>query len=152
MGVDVVRLNLAHGDHDWHRQVIRWVRDAAAACGRPLAVLADLAGPKIRIGALSEPVRLTEKHRITIAPEGQQGEGELPCTYDGLALDVRPGDRILLDDGNGAAVQRVEGLRVACSVVRGGVLHEHKGLNLPGVRVSAPALSEKDIEDLFGQE
>jgi len=144
-----VRLNFAHGNHDTHRQVIQWVRAASAACGRPMAVLADLAGPKIRIGALKEPVRLTEKHRVTIAPEGEQGEGELPSTYHGLARDVHPGDRILVDDGNmELRVQRVEGVRVACSVVRGGLLREHKGLNLPGVRVSAPALSDKDIEDL----
>jgi len=149
LGVDVVRLNFAHGTHATHRQIISWVREAAAACARPIAVLADLAGPKIRIGALPAPVPLAEGQPVVIAPEGRLRPGELPTTYAGLARDVQPGSRILLDDGlMELQVQQVEGERVACVVVRGGLLQAHKGLNLPGVRVSAPALSDKDIEDL----
>ena len=148
-GVDVVRLNFAHGSHERHREVIRRVRSAAEACGRTVAVLADLAGPKIRIGALPEPVPLTEGSTVTLAPEGEHGAGDLPCAYAGLARDVRAGHRVLVDDGTmELRVERVTGARVTCTVVRGGLLREHKGLNLPGVRVSAPALSDKDIEDL----
>ena len=149
IGIDVVRLNFAHGTHETHRQVIRWAREAADACGRPISILADLGGPKIRIGALPEPVRLSDKADVVIAPEGEHVAGELPSTYEGLARDVQPGHRILVDDGlMELRVLRVSGSRVHCRVVRGGMLKEHKGLNLPGVRVSAPALTEKDLVDL----
>ncbi|HSJ14091.1 MAG TPA: pyruvate kinase [Longimicrobiales bacterium] len=149
LGVDVIRLNFAHGNHDTHRQVIHWAREAAEACGRSIAVLADLAGPKIRIGALPAPVDLGDKSTVVIAPEGEHRGDELPTTYHDLARDVRPGDRILLDDGlMELRVDTVRGARVHCTVVRGGILQQNKGLNLPGVRVSAPSLTEKDIDDL----
>lgn len=149
LGVDVFRLNFAHGTHETHRQVIRWVREAADSCNRPMAVLADLGGPKIRIGALPAPVQLQPRASVVIAPEGQHQGDELPSQYHGLAHDVKTGDHILLDDGlMELRVDQVKGDRVHCSVLRGGLLKEHKGLNLPGVRVSAPALSEKDITDL----
>src|SRR5690606_21095283 len=99
MGVDVVRINFAHGTHDTHERVIAWTREAAAAAGKPMAVLADLAGPKIRIGALPAPVPLEEEQVVVIAPEAEATGDELPTTYDGLALDVYRGARILLDDG-----------------------------------------------------
>ncbi|HEX2168364.1 MAG TPA: pyruvate kinase [Longimicrobiales bacterium] len=149
IGVDVVRLNFAHGTHEAHGRVIQHVRDASAAVGKPLAVLADLAGPKIRIGSLLNPIRLTEHDTVVLAPEEIATGSEIPTTYPALADDVEPGNRVLLDDGlMELRVLEVEPPRVTCRVMRGGLLKDHKGMNLPGVRVSAPALTEKDIVDL----
>jgi pyruvate kinase len=140
---------MAHGSHDAHREVIRWTREAATMIGRPMAVLADLAGPKIRIGALLEPVRLGDKHTVVLAPEAVASGDELPTTYPQLASDVTAGNRILLDDGlMELRVTAVKGERVHCTVVRGGLLKSNKGMNLPGIHVSAPALTEKDLHDL----
>ncbi len=148
-GVDVVRLNMAYGSYDAHAEVIGWVRQAAASLDKPMAVLTDLAGPKIRIGALPAPLPLREDAEVVLAPEGTETGSEIPQAYPGLADDVVAGNRILLDDGAmELVVTRVEGGRVHARVVRGGLLGEHKGMNLPGVRVSVPALTEKDIADL----
>jgi pyruvate kinase len=149
LGVDVFRLNFAHGTHESHAQVVRWVREASRDIGRPLAVLADLAGPKIRIGALPESINLPDRHTVVLAPEEIATGDEIPTTYAALADDVRPGDRVLLDDGlMELRVLEVRHPRVTCSVARGGLLKQNKGMNMPGVRVSAPALTEKDIRDL----
>src|SRR5690606_39474556 len=114
-----------------------------------MAILADLGGPKIRTGSLPEPINLEERGTVTLAPEEIAAGDEIPTTYDALADDVQPGNRILLDDGiMELRVREVKRPRVICTVVRGGVLKDHKGMNLPGVRVSAPALTEKDLEDL----
>jgi pyruvate kinase len=148
-GVDVFRLNMAHGTHEAHARVIRWVREASDALDKPLAILADLAGPKIRIGSLPEPVDLVDGATVVLAPEGAAAPGELPTTYTPLAQDVAPGNRILLDDGLlELRVEDVRPPRVVCRVVRGGLLKSNKGMNLPGIKVSAPALSEKDLHDL----
>jgi pyruvate kinase len=149
IGVDVVRLNFAHGTHDAHRQVVEWVREAAAAVGKPMAILADLAGPKIRIGELPEPINLSDRNTVVLAPEELASGTEIPTTYAALASDVQAGDRILLDDGiMELRVLAVEAPRVHCRVIRGGLLRQRKGMNLPGIHVSAPALTEKDIADL----
>jgi pyruvate kinase len=149
LGVDVVRLNFAHGTHEGHGRVIQYVREASVAAGRPMAVLADLAGPKIRIGSLPAPIRLTDHQRVVLAPEEIAAGDEIPTTYPALADDVSVGNRVLLDDGiMELRVLEVDKPRVVCRVIRGGLLKDHKGMNLPGVRVSAPALTEKDIEDL----
>jgi pyruvate kinase len=149
LGVDVVRLNFAHGTHESHTQVIRWVREAAEVVGKPMAILADLGGPKIRIGALAEPINLADRNSVTLAPEEIAEGDDIPTTYAALADDVRPGDRVLLDDGlMELRVMAIEGRRVHARVMRGGLLRQHKGMNMPGVRVSAPALTEKDIQDL----
>lgn len=149
IGVDVVRLNFAHGNHEAHGRVIAHVRDASASVGKPMAVLADLAGPKIRIGSLPTPIRLTEHDTVVLVPEEIATGDEIPTTYPALADDVQPGNRVLLDDGlMELRVLEIDAPRVVCRVIRGGVLKDHKGMNLPGVRVSAPALTDKDIEDL----
>jgi pyruvate kinase len=149
VGVDVVRINMAHGTHESHAEVIGWVRQAAEAVGKPMAILTDLGGPKIRIGALSAPIELRDDAELVLAPEGQEQGSEIPQAYAGLAQDVVAGDRILLDDGAmELRVTGTEGDRVRARVVRGGLLKEHKGMNLPGIRVSVPALTEKDIADL----
>lgn len=148
-GVDVFRLNMAHGTQEAHGEVIAWAREASRVLDKPIAVLADLAGPKIRIGTLPGPVTLQEGAVVILAPEEIAEPGELPTTYPDLAIDVAPGDRILLDDGIlELRVDEVAPPRVYCQVVRGGILKSNKGINLPGVRVSAPALTEKDLDDL----
>jgi pyruvate kinase len=149
LGVDVIRINFAHGEHDIVKQWIGWIREAADEVGKPMAILADLAGPKIRIGAMAESVTLIEKTYVTLAPEDVAQPRELPTTYAALALDVSPGNRILLDDGLlELRVVSVSPPRVKCEVVRGGLLRQKKGMNLPGITVSAPSLTEKDLTDL----
>ena len=149
LGVDVIRINFAHGTHEEHAQVIEYVREASATTRKPIAILADLGGPKIRIGSLPAPIQLSEKLGVVLAPEADATGDEIPTTYAGLARDVPVGGRVLLDDGLlELRVDSIQGERVHCSVMRGGLLREHKGMNLPGVRVSAPALTEKDVVDL----
>ena len=148
-GANVIRINFAHGSHEQHRQVIRWVREAAGELGLPVAVLADLAGPKIRIGAMPGPVTLLPNAVVVLAPEEVAADGELPTTYAALAADVEPGNRILLDDGKlELRVVTKHPPRLTAVVERGGELLPNKGMNLPGVRVSAPALTAKDRSDL----
>ena len=149
LGVDVIRINFAHGSHETAAKIIEWTREASAAAGKPMAILADLGGPKIRIGALPEPRRLGEKGRVVLAPEATAQGDEIPTTYAALAADVGAGDRILLDDGlMELRVAAVQPPRVVCDVLRGGLLREHKGMNLPGITISAPSLTPKDLVDL----
>jgi pyruvate kinase len=148
-GANVIRINFAHGDAEGHRQVVRWVREVADELDAPIAVLADLAGPKIRIGSMPEPVRLEPGQEVTLAPTGEALGHELPTTYPALADDVVAGSRILLDDGRlELRVLAREPPRVRAVVQRGGLLLANKGMNLPGVRVSAPALTAKDRRDI----
>jgi pyruvate kinase len=155
-GVDVVRLNFSHGEHAQHLQVMDITREIAAHLGRPIAFLQDLSGPKIRTGRLKDdkPVELRRGERVTITTdESIEGTEKLiSTTYDPLPRDVSPGDRILLDDGNlELRVVRVSLTDVECEVVDGGWLKSKKGMNLPGVKLSTPALTEKDRRDLaFG--
>lgn len=155
-GVDVFRVNFSHGSHDAHARYIAAAREAAAEHGRHVAILQDLMGPKIRIGPLpAGPITLRDGARVVLAGDEAAGrEGVIPTTYPALAQDVKPGHRVLLDDGlmelraTGTADGGLE-----CEVVHGGELHEHKGVNLPDSRVSAPAFTEKDAADLrFGIE
>ncbi len=148
-GVDVFRINFAHGSHEEHARTVRWVRETGAEMSKPVAILADLAGPKIRIGELPDPYRLEEDATVALAPEAEAQPDEIPTTYAALAQDVEVGGRVLLDDGiMELRVQEVRPPRVVCRVVRGGILQPHKGMNLPGARVSAPSLTEKDLIDL----
>ncbi|ALV36327.1 pyruvate kinase [Streptomyces sp. CdTB01] len=151
-GMDVARLNLSHGTHAEHEERYRRVRKAADETGRSVGILADLQGPKIRLGRFAEgPVLLERGDAFTITvEEGAEGDRHsCGTTYAGLAADVTAGERILVDDGKVCLeVTAVDGPRVRTRVVEGGMVSDHKGLNLPGVAVSVPALSEKDEEDL----
>jgi pyruvate kinase len=150
-GMDVARLNLSHGNYAEHEARYREVREAGDATGRAVGVLVDLQGPKIRLGTFaSGPVLLAEGDVFTITAEDVPGDAKLvSTTYRGLPGDCRAGDTILVDDGKVALrVTAVEGPRVVTRVEIGGPVSNHKGLNLPGIAVSVPALSEKDEADL----
>jgi pyruvate kinase len=151
-GMDVARLNFSHGEHSEHGRRYQEVRHAADAAGRNVAVLADLQGPKIRLGRFAEgPVEWATGERVRITVEDVEGTHDrVSTTYKELADDVRPGDRLLVDDGNVAlvAVEIENGTDVVCDVTEGGMVSNNKGLSLPGVAVSVPAMSDKDAEDL----
>ena len=150
-GLDVARLNLSHGSHADHLHSYQLVRAGSDAIGRSVGVLADLQGPKIRLGEFpGGPVLLIAGDEFTITTDDIPGDRhEASTTYQGLVDDVRAGDRILIDDGNVQVdVTGVAGTRVRTRVVVGGRISDHKGINLPGVAVSAPALTAKDQEDL----
>jgi pyruvate kinase len=156
-GVDVARLNFSHGSHEDHAQVLDRLRAASRHLGKAVAVLQDLQGPKIRTGPLKAGragVRLDPGDELVITCEGEvPGTSEMvSTTYAHLAEDVRPGDRLLVDDGLiELRVLSTDGVRARAEVVEGGTLGEHKGINLPGVALRAEALSAKDREDLaFG--
>jgi pyruvate kinase len=154
-GMDVARLNFSHGTHEDHARVASMIRAAAERLGHPVAILQDLQGPKIRTGALQDhqPVRLVDGSPVTITTRVVAGMASLlSTTYAALPDDVKVGDRILLSDGLiELSVTAVEPPDIHCEVVHGGRLGEHQGINLPGVAVSAPALTTKDREDLtFG--
>jgi len=150
-GMDVARLNRSHGDTELHEKIYHRIREASQAAGRAVAVLVDLQGPKIRLGTFVEG-----KHELavgdvfTITTEDVPGTKELvSTTHKGLPGDARVGDPILIDDGKVLVrVEAVEGPRVVTRVEVAGPVSNNKGLNLPGVAVSVPALSEKDAEDL----
>jgi pyruvate kinase len=150
-GMDVARLNFSHGAHEDHATAYRLVREASDRTGHAVAILADLQGPKIRLGTFADgPVTWETGSQVCITVENVKGTAErVSTTYKGLADDVRVGDRLLVDDGKLAlTVVRVEGPDVFCLVVEGGEVSNNKGLSLPGVAVSVPALSDKDEEDL----
>ncbi|MFG3125450.1 pyruvate kinase [Streptomyces sp. NPDC048201] len=151
-GMDVARFNLSHGTQAEHEARYQRVRKAADETGRSVGMLADLQGPKIRLGTFTEgPVLLERDDTFTITvEEGVEGDRHrCGTTYAGLAEDVSPGERVLVDDGRVCLeVTGVDGPRVRTRVLEGGMISDHKGLNLPGVAVSVPALSKKDQDDL----
>jgi len=150
-GLDVARLNMSHGTQASHGAAYSNVRAAGDASGHSVGVLVDLQGPKIRLGRFaSGPVTLAPGAEFTITGEDVPGdETEASTTYAELAGDVRSGTQILVDDGRVVLeVTGVEGPRVRTRVVTGGRVSDHKGLNLPGVRVNVPALTSKDADDL----
>lgn len=153
-GMDVVRLNFSHGTQEEHLATLKNVREAAKRTGVEVAVLQDLQGPKIRIGEFSAPfIELRAGDRFTITTDHViGGTTVVSTTYSGLTEDVRPGDALLLDDGKvRLRVLEVKRNDVICTVVIGGTLSAHKGINLPGVATSAPSFTEKDLQDLeFG--
>jgi pyruvate kinase len=150
-GLDVARLNMSHGTQAGHRHAYQAVRDASDSAGHSVGVLVDLQGPKIRLGTLATgPVRLSAGQEFTITAEEVPGDSsQVSTTYRGLPDDVGPGDRVLVDDGRIALeVVEVRGAAVRTRVIVGGVVSDHKGLNLPGVKVSVPSLTAKDQADL----
>jgi len=150
-GADVVRLNFSHGSHDDHLRNCRTAREIAAELGRPLAVMADLQGPKIRTGRLKDgPVLLEEGRRFVITTDEVPGDAERVSTnYGALPADVKADSLVLLDDGKiRLRVENINEREVITRVEHGGPLAEHKSINLPGTEVSAPSLTEKDISDI----
>lgn len=150
-GMDVARLNLSHGSYEDHTRAYERVRRASDETGRGVGILVDLQGPKIRLGNFAQgPVLLQAGQTFAITTDDVPGDDTIASTtYDGLPGDVSPGDLILIDDGRVALeATNVEGTTVFTRVVEGGRISDHKGINLPGVAVSVPAMSEKDIEDL----
>src|SRR5206468_2673980 len=150
-GMDVARLNFSHGAHAEHERVYHMVRDAAEASGRAVGVLADLQGPKIRLGRFADgPVEWHTGDTVTITADDVPGTHDrVSCTYRRLPQEVKPGDRLLVDDGKvSLEVVATEGNDIRCVVVDGGTVSDHKGISLPNVAVSVPALSDKDMADL----
>ena len=150
-GMDVARLNLSHGTREDHMQSYLAVRAASDSSGRGVGILADLQGPKIRLGTFANgPVLLEPGAEFIVTTDDVPGDATMvSTTHAGLTDDVGPGDLVLVDDGRiELRVRRVEGSRVYTTVVEGGRVSDHKGFNLPGVPVSVPALSDKDLEDL----
>ncbi|MEA2843540.1 MAG: pyruvate kinase [Actinomycetota bacterium] len=152
-GMDVARLNFSHGTHDDHAALCAAVRDASDSVGRAVGVLADLQGPKIRLGSFSGGAAILEPGSLfTISTEPGEGSSEgASVTYEALARDMIPGDMILVDDGlirlEAIATDQLRG-NVTCRVLEGGPLSDHKGVNLPGTRLGTPAMTGKDVDDL----
>ncbi|MDX8034497.1 pyruvate kinase [Lentzea sp. BCCO 10_0856] len=150
-GMDVARMNFSHGSHADHKQVYDMVRAAADESGRAVGILADLQGPKIRLGRFAAgPVDWNTGDIVRVTVEDVEGTHDrVSTTYKELAKDAKVGDRLLVDDGKvGLVVVEVEGSDVVCEVTEGGPVSNNKGLSLPGMDVSVPAMSEKDVEDL----
>ncbi len=151
-GLDVARLNFSHGDYATHAESVRLIREASAETGQVVAILADLSGPKIRLGELlSETMTLTVGQTVTLTSEPkQQDPYELPINYKHLAEEVRAGESILLDDGKlELIVERIElPSRIICTVKVGGPIKSRKGLNSTSAGSSIPALTHKDREDI----
>jgi len=150
-GMNMARLNLSHGGHDEHQSRLDLVRSVAAETNQPIAILVDLQGPKIRLARFANgPHDLARGDIFTITADEVEGTKErVGTTYKGLPGDCKPGDRILIDDGKVTVeVVEVKGNDVVTKVIEPGAVSNNKGINLPGVAVSVPALSEKDKEDL----
>jgi len=152
-GLDVARLNFSHGSHAQKAELIHMVRTISVEERKPICVLADLQGPKIRTGKLKDhkPVQLVAAKRLTITPREIEGSASLVgTTFKTLAENLERGSRILLSDGLiELRVDRIDGVDVVCEIINGGILGENKGINLPGIPVKVPSLTEKDEEDLI---
>lgn len=154
-GADVARLNFSHGEHEGHLKNARFVRAAAEALGRNVAVMQDIQGPKIRTGEVVGGTELVEGNRVVVAPGDFLGDASrLSTSYQRIAQDVEPGHQILVDDGLlKLEVEEIEDGEVVCKVVTGGPISSHKGLNFPDSSLSISGLTDKDLEDLrFGIE
>ncbi len=148
-GMDGARLNFSHGTHEQHALSAQRVREAQAAAGRPIALIADLQGPKLRVGDLPEQVELEVGETIVVAGAEAAREGDLPVAPAVLGSVLKPDQDVLVDDGHvRLRVLEVDAGRVLCRVVTGGVVEEHKGVNVPGVALPVPSLTQKDLADL----
>ncbi|MDJ0814543.1 MAG: pyruvate kinase [Desulfobacterales bacterium] len=150
-GMNVVRLNFSHGDFDSHKETIKKVRDASEAVGRQVAIMADLPGPKMRIGELAEePIELEPEDKFTLTTEGITGDNsQVSVSFMQLPQAVKPGDRLFLNDGYiQIVVENVESNNVHCTVLVGGELRSRKGLNLPGIDLGISAFTDHDHECL----
>ena len=152
-GVDVFRLNFAHGTYEWFAEVVGWIRQVSAKLEQPIGILGDLAGPKIRLGELPpDGVRCRQGARIEFVRHVEEGRlDQFTCTYENLVDDLRPGDRVLLADGS-VSLRVVEqdstSGRVVCEVVQPGLVRSRQGINLPGAVLSTPSVTKKDQQDL----
>ena len=148
-GMDGARLNLSHGTHDEHRERARLIRATETEIGRPLALIADLQGPKLRIGELDGPVTLARGEDVVVAGGERFDDGELPVSPAVIGEVLQPGHEVLIDDGLvRLRVETIEQGRARCAVLAGGVVSSHKGVNLPGVPIPIPSLTRKDMDDL----
>ena len=147
-GMDAARLNFSHGTHEQHAEYAKLVREAQEEVGRPIALIADLQGPKLRIGELTQPITLDDGDEIVVTGDGER-DGELPVRPAVVGQVLQPGHDVLIDDGLvRLRVEAVEQGRARCAVVVGGVVASHKGVNVPGVPVPIPAVTRKDADDL----
>ena len=148
-GMDGARLNLSHGTRDDHRELARLVRATETEVGHPIALIADLQGPKLRIGELDGPVTLARGEDVVVTGGETSVDGELPVSPAVIGEVLQPGHEVLIDDGLvRLRVEAVEAGRARCAVVNGGVVGAHKGVNLPGVPLPIPSLTRKDMDDL----
>jgi pyruvate kinase len=148
-GMDGARLNLSHGTREEHAERARLIREAEVETARPLALIADLQGPKLRIGELPGPVTLARGDEIVVVGEELSHDGELPVSPSVIGEVLQPGHEVLIDDGLvRLRVERVRAGRAQCAVLAGGIVSSHKGVNVPGVPVPIPSLTRKDMDDL----
>jgi len=146
--MSVARINFSHGTHETHARAIALVRQLAAERKRPVAILGDLQGPRIRIGTLDAPITVAPGDEVILCDEDTCIRPDLPVTYTDIARDVKVGDRVLIDDGLiELVVLDIRSQRVVTRVLHGGAIGSHKGMNFPGVQVSAPSITEKDRAD-----
>ena len=149
-GVDVLRVNCSHGTPDQHRKIAETAKKVAGELGRPVALLWDLQGPRIRVAELQQPIELPEGAEVILTAEPDGAEGiVVPVEAPHIATAVKPGQKILVDDGRiELETIHTDGVRVRCKVVRGGTVKSRKGINLPGAKLAVPILSEEDLRDL----
>ena len=148
-GMDGARLNFSHGGHEDHAENARRLRDAQQAAGRPIALIADLQGPKLRVGDLPQRITLVKDDEVVVAGENSSGTDVLPVLPAVIGSVLEPGHNVLIDDGLvKLRVERVEAGRALCRVVTGGAVESHKGVNVPGVALPVPSLTPKDLADL----
>jgi pyruvate kinase len=149
-GIDAARLNFSHGTHEEHAERARLVREAQDELGRPIAIVADLQGPKLRVGDLAAPVTLGPDEEVTLVFDGAAQDGELPIAPAAIGEVLQAGHEVLIDDGllRFRVDSVVQGARATCTVLSGGLVTSNKGVNVPGVPVPIPSLTKKDVDDL----